>query len=166
MSYAYQPVTFSKVMLTLDGSGVSRQAAPQAVAIANRFGGRLILYSVIHNPHSVVSHLPLPSTDVDALGAGIDRRLHAEAERIETVLRSLVEELGMPPARVDVVVEAHTDAAESITAYAADNEVDLIVMATHGRSGLGRTLRGSVAESVLRQAHCPVMLIRATEVKM
>ena len=44
--------------------------------------------------------------------------------------------------------------------YAKDNDIDLIVMATHGRTGLGRLLMGSVAEAVLRRASCPVMTLK------
>jgi universal stress protein A len=154
---------FEKVMLTLDGSGFSRQAAPQAAAIAQRFNSTLILYSVLHNPHSAAATLPLLSSDVETLEAGINRRLQAEADRLDTELRKLVEELGVPAANVDVVVEAHSNAAEAIARYAAANEVDLVVMCTHVRSGLERGLRGSVAETVLHHAPCPVMLVRAKE---
>ena len=155
--------SFEKVMLTLDGSGFARQAAPQAAAIAQRFNSTLILYSVLPNPRSTAATLPLLSSDVETLEAGIDRRLHAEAHRLDTELRKLVEDLGVPPANVDVVVEAHNNAAEAIARYAAANEVDLVVMCTHARSGLERGLRGSVAEAVLHNAPCPVLLVRAKE---
>lgn len=47
-----------------------------------------------------------------------------------------------------------------ILTYAEKNEVDLIVMGTHGRTGLGHLLIGSVAENVVRRAHCPVLTVR------
>jgi nucleotide-binding universal stress UspA family protein len=50
--------------------------------------------------------------------------------------------------------------AETIIKYACENEIDLIVIATHGRTGLDRLLLGSTAEAVMRQATCPVMAIK------
>jgi nucleotide-binding universal stress UspA family protein len=50
--------------------------------------------------------------------------------------------------------------ADGILSYAKESQIDLIVMSTHGRTGLARFVFGSVAESVLRQATCPVLLVR------
>ena len=55
------------------------------------------------------------------------------------------------------------DAAETIVRVAGEEKCDLIIMGTHGRSGLAHRLRGSVAEKVLRQAGCPVVTLRAPE---
>ena len=52
-------------------------------------------------------------------------------------------------------------AADRIVEYAANNDVDLIIMGTHGRTGLRRVLMGSVAESVVRHAECPVLALKA-----
>jgi nucleotide-binding universal stress UspA family protein len=53
--------------------------------------------------------------------------------------------------------------AETIVDYAADRGIDLIVMGTHGRTGMAHLLLGSVAERVVRTAHCPVLTVRAPE---
>ena len=50
--------------------------------------------------------------------------------------------------------------ANQIVEYAEKNDIDLIVMGTHGRSGLEKMWLGSVTEKVLRQAHCPVLVVR------
>jgi nucleotide-binding universal stress UspA family protein len=50
--------------------------------------------------------------------------------------------------------------AEAIVDFAKVNHIDLIVMSTHGRSGLSRWVYGSVAEKVLRGAHCPTLIVR------
>ena len=52
-------------------------------------------------------------------------------------------------------------ASEAIVEYAKENEIDIIVMGTHGRTGLGRLLMGSVAEEVVRRASCPVLAIKS-----
>jgi universal stress protein A len=51
---------------------------------------------------------------------------------------------------------------DRIVEYANENEIDLIVMGTHGRTGLGRLLMGSVAEAVVRKADCPVLALKST----
>lgn len=154
--------TFAKVMLTLDGSGFSRQAAPQAAAIAERFGSVLVLYSVLKDTRHAMT-LPLLESDIDTLEAGAARRLRAEAEKKVEKLRQDAEAIGVTPDKVEIVIEAHNNPAEAIVHFAKESGVDLIVMCTHGRSGLDRSLHGSVAEVVVRHAPCPVMLVRARE---
>jgi nucleotide-binding universal stress UspA family protein len=66
------------------------------------------------------------------------------------------------PLAVEYLLRAG-DPAAAVLAAAAERECDLIVMGTHGRTGLGRLLTGSVAEAVLRHAHCPVLVVRTTE---
>jgi nucleotide-binding universal stress UspA family protein len=53
-----------------------------------------------------------------------------------------------------------------IVAYATDHAIDLIVMASHGRSGLSRLLMGSVAEGVMRKANCPVLIVKQPQAKL
>jgi nucleotide-binding universal stress UspA family protein len=52
------------------------------------------------------------------------------------------------------------DPVDAVVAYAKENAIDLIVAVTHGRSGLGHALLGSVAERIVREAPCPVLTIR------
>ena len=59
------------------------------------------------------------------------------------------------------VVEGN--AADAIVDYAGKNDIDLIIMATHGRSGIGRWALGSVADRVVRHANAPVLLVRASK---
>ena len=54
----------------------------------------------------------------------------------------------------------HGDAAAEITRVAAEREVDLIVISSHGRTGLGRIIFGSTAEAVVRHATCPVLVVK------
>ena len=60
-------------------------------------------------------------------------------------------------------VIAHGDAASEIVRVARERKVDLIVIASHGRTGLGRILFGSTAESVVRHAPCPVLVVKQTQ---
>jgi nucleotide-binding universal stress UspA family protein len=76
----------------------------------------------------------------------------------EEWLRTLLGEAGTVR-RVESV-RIHADVTEGIVAYAGKHQIDLVVMTTHGRSGLSHLLMGSIAERVLRAAPCPVLVIR------
>jgi nucleotide-binding universal stress UspA family protein len=57
-------------------------------------------------------------------------------------------------------VVAHGDAASEIVRVARERDIDLIVISSHGRTGFGRMIFGSTAESVVRHAHCPVLVVK------
>ena len=78
----------------------------------------------------------------------------------ETLGRLLQPEWGSPRSVVTTV--RWGSPVEAIVAYAADLKVDMIVIATHGRTGLSHVLLGSVAERIVREAPCPVLTIRDT----
>jgi nucleotide-binding universal stress UspA family protein len=61
------------------------------------------------------------------------------------------------------VVETHVNVANGVTAYAATNAIDLIIVGTHGRGVIKKFLMGSVAERVVRTAPCPVLAVREHE---
>lgn len=84
-------------------------------------------------------------------------------ERAEHELQSLRDELGLPPSTKLAVL--HGAPFEEITQYAREQDVDLIVMATHGRTGLSHLLLGSTTERVVRHAPCPVLTVRIKESK-
>ena len=80
------------------------------------------------------------------------RQRHAEQ-----ALRERMAELQLAGAQVAI---RFGDPGHEITEYAADEKADLIVLPSHGRTGLKRLLIGSVAERVIRLAHCPVLVLR------
>ncbi len=142
---------YTHVLCPLDGSELAERALPHAVAQAKAFGARLTLLRVVEVP--LVPVMPEGITvDIDLLP-----HLREDARQyIATQVAALREQ----------VSELHGEvmegrAAETIADFAVDRGVDLIVMATHGRSGLSRLAFGSVADRVLRLAHCPVLLVRA-----
>ena len=72
----------------------------------------------------------------------------------------------MPPADSQIPLEhvvAEGDPAEQIEEFAAANKIDLIVMGTHGRTGLARFLTGSIAEQTLRRTPCPMLVVRLSK---
>lgn len=135
------------VVAASDLSPASAPALLRARELADRTGASL---------HLVFAHL-LFRADADASGA-----------RAESVLRLRLEQfaadtLGVPADDLDVVLAVVRDvsAPEAITRYADSVDADVLVVGTHGRTGLGRLLLGSVAERCVGLAPCPVLAVPA-----
>lgn len=127
--------------------------------------------------HSTLAEKILP--DVEALARLMNAKLHlvcvgkavvmpgierTEAQaRVVKAARQYLEKIREQLAAKNVEVEIHTphgNAAENILNVGKQNQVELIAMSTHGRSGLGRWLIGSVADKVVRHSEIPVLLLR------
>jgi nucleotide-binding universal stress UspA family protein len=129
-----------------DFSDRSQAAFGLACALARDYGARLVVLHVVTVPTVIYGEGLLP-TDPDELHA-------AAREELERLVVSF------PGLRVEKRLGAG-DAAEEILSIACAEHADLIVMGTHGRTGLERLLMGSVAEQVVRQAACPVVTVKA-----
>lgn len=135
---------FDKILVALDGSPRAEQALATARDLAARTGAELHLVSAVS---SAAVGAPDPvEAQVQALDAcrsyltQVAQRVSADGLRVHTTAR-----WGQPAAQ--------------ILQHVRDHDIGLIVMATHGRSGLLRVLMGSVAEAVLRAALVPVLLV-------
>lgn len=145
---------FRKILVPLDGSELAERALRPAVEVAAASGAELVLLSVAVLEERVVA---------GADGYGLlwpDQSQERYRNELESYLNSIMQEkiaLAVDDVR-PLVLEG--DAAATIVDTALVEDVDLIVMSTHGRSGLGRWVFGSITEKVLRAAPCPVMVIR------
>lgn len=138
----------NKILVPLDGSDVAEAAIAPALEMAEPGSALLILMRA-------ANARVMPGADV--IGAQI-----LAVREAEEYLAALKEKLEKQGARR---VETHVwygPAAPAIVEAAQMQKVDLIVMSTHGRSGLGRLVFGSVAESVLRGTRLPIFLVRPT----
>jgi nucleotide-binding universal stress UspA family protein len=135
------------ILVPQDGSVLAEQAIPYAVRLARSTGATIVLVRA-------TAASPLPGAD-----AGVTER--AAIARAEAELGAIADRL-----RDDgLTVNTHVfyDAADTAILTAARQEdADLIVMSTHGRSGLNRWVYGSVADAVMRAAPVPVLLVPAT----
>lgn len=141
---------FDKILIPLDGSRFAEAALPKAVELVrNNPGATLILLRAAE-----ATTFP----GVDPIDAQVSV-VHEAEDYLETVAARLRAD-GVSGVRTSVWYGA---AAPSILEAAQRTKPDLIMMSTHGRSGLGRLVLGSVAESVLRDARTPVFLIRVDD---
>lgn len=145
---------FTRVLVPLDGSALAESALPHAARVASCAGAQLELLRVAHlnlaPPYSGNEGMPLDNSAMEAHA----RRL------CEDYLIGVAAQLRIQGLEVSTTVSEGPD-AEEILAVAEAGGADLIVMSTHGRSGVRRWLLGSVADRVLAAARIPILLVRA-----
>ena len=140
---------YRKLLVPLDGSELSESILPQAVAVAKPAGAEIVLLRV---------HEPLERGVRETMGEDLAQKLDTvNREEMQNYLDKIAGDLARQGIESDIAIAAGRP-AEAIIEYAASHAVDLIVMATHGRSGITRWAFGSVADKVLRQSPVPVLL--------
>jgi nucleotide-binding universal stress UspA family protein len=156
---------YNKILLTLDGSSFAEQALPHARRFAKTIDGATLFLLGIA---PVVELQSVATTQLYPVYVYDDYLVSQEetAQQLEDALRdylnTIAERLRAEGVQVEVVVRRGAPADE-ILGFAKEAGMDLIVMSTHGRSGISRWVYGSVADKVLRSATQPVLLIRAQE---
>ncbi len=141
-------MSFKRVLVPLDGSTLAESALTRAIEFAGA-GSTLMLL------RAAEAHT-LPGIDPSDAQVEVVR----EAEEYLAALARRLAEKGLKQVETSVW---YGPAASSIVEAARLRKADLIVMSTHGRSGLGRLILGSVAESVLRGTTTPILLLRTEE---
>ncbi len=145
-----------RILCPTDFSEPSLQAVKTACELADHFESEICL---LH----VVPTIPLPTSDpaYDFELPEYEKILHDDAVR---KLRNLREQAIKPGVTAKTIV-AHGQAADEIVIIAEREKVDLIVIATHGSTGLRHFVFGSVAEKVVRLAPCAVLTLRVAKAK-
>lgn len=142
---------YQRILVPLDGSKLAEMALPHAESLASAFGAKLLLLSVVQ-PHMVVGRTPadlkLFQEQLDTLG-----------EDTAAYLKGLKGSFAKKNINAETAVKYGPVVGE-IVDMAEGRKVDLVVMASHGRSGLGRVFFGSVAAGVLNRLQTPLLMIR------
>jgi len=139
------------ILAPTDFSDYSKKALSDALELAQTFGAKLSLLHVIEPPPYPIEGFAPSAVGADLLG-DLERQASAELAPVlpdaqeATIEVTRAVAIGAPSRKIVETAEAE--------------HVDLIVMATHGRTGLSHLLIGSVAERVVRTAPCPVLTIR------
>jgi nucleotide-binding universal stress UspA family protein len=156
---------FRTVMVPLDGSPLAEQALPLAAAIAQRMGAWVVLVQVVPLP---TAPLVLEGVEV-SVAEQVERMADVAREYLTAKQQALTACLAGPPAG-NPANPARTsfhvlvgEAAPVLADYADSAGVDLIVMATHGQSGVSRWAFGSVADKLLQLSHAPLIALRPNE---
>ncbi len=141
---------WKRICCPIDFSDASRAAMGVAADLARRFGGSLTLLHAYPVPG-----FTFPDGSVVA-SARMLQELADQAAKHLGEWRREAEGLGAPAVTATTAIG---DPAMEIVGYAKEHAIDLLVLGTHGRTGLEHALMGSVAERVVRRARCPVLTI-------
>ncbi len=144
-------IHFTSIMHPSDFSENSDQALYYAAAFADKYDASLHLVHVISDPAVAV-----PSPIAGFLPAGYFEEMEANSN--ETLSKIANREWVKDNRTICKTMTGNT--SQMVVNYAKENDIDLIVMGTHGYSGLSHMIMGSVAENVLRTAPCPVLTVR------
>lgn len=142
-----------RILFPTDFFPCADQALEHAIYLSRRYGAEL------HALHAVVLHADDPHNFAAHVKGLEEAQLRVE-ELAGTRMREAFHDRDAADVRVVTERRRGFSAADVILDYADEKEVDLVVMGTHGRRGLGHLFLGSVAEEVVRLATCPVLTIR------
>jgi nucleotide-binding universal stress UspA family protein len=146
---------YEHILIPTDGSEAAQNAVEQAVDLAEKYDATLHALYVVDVD---ATNLSLGTEQVDRIRQGrIDEmpEVKAEAEEATGKVADAATARGVP-------VEEHVSAgspSRAIRKFVDENDIDLVVMGSHGRSGLSRVVLGSVAEKVLRRTRVPVLVV-------
>jgi nucleotide-binding universal stress UspA family protein len=136
---------WEKLLLATDGSGFSWQAAQKALNLAETYGSEIIVASIADIPPVLYAEAAEVVESVRREHQGYVSEVTAEAEKLNLKAAGFIPQ-GAP--------------AKAITDLARQEKASLIIMGSHGRTGLKRLLMGSVTERVIGQAPCPVLVVK------
>ena len=146
---------YRTILVPHDFSAHARSALVEATNLAKRLGASLCLIHVVQPPTYAYGYGAGPDADAFDLN-----EIHGRAARM---LDEVADAIPEAPGRVDRHVLEGGAIAISIQEAAREFGADMIVMGTHGRTGLAHVFLGSVAERTLRNAPCPVLTVQAPE---
>jgi nucleotide-binding universal stress UspA family protein len=150
----HDPSSFRSILMPLDGSPFAEQAVPLASRIAQRSGSKLRL-AFVHKT---------PAAPVDSAAAKLFTSIETVTRKAERAyLRGIQAKLREGGIRLSSAVTLTGDPGPALAQYAREMEIDLVVMATHGRGGIRRAWLGSVADHLIRHLEVPVLLVRPAE---
>ncbi|MDH5021437.1 universal stress protein [Halobacterium rubrum] len=150
---------YDNILVPTDGSDAARNAVDRAVDLAAKYDATVHALYVVDVD---ATNLTLGTEQVDRIRQGrLDEmpEVKAEAEEATGQVAAIASEHG-------VRVEEHVSAgspSRAIRKFVEDNDIDIVVMGSHGRSGLSRVVLGSVAEKVLRRTRLPVLVVDVHE---
>jgi nucleotide-binding universal stress UspA family protein len=144
---------FSKILVAIDGSEASMDAADYAIQMAREYNSELIALHVILSDLTIFG--PNPPRHINELKQEAQKYLDKIREKSNLDSNNSDKKI---PLRTELIASA--SAVGGIVGFAEKENTSLIVIGTRGRSGFKKLLLGSVAAGVVTYAHCPVMVIK------
>ncbi|MFC1968771.1 universal stress protein [Chloroflexota bacterium] len=152
---------FEKILVCLDGSKLAEQILPYATEQAICFNSKVVLLRAFTMP-SIVAVAEAQASMINPY------LMQVESQRQEAIAKAYLEKvaISLRERGLDVAcVTVYGTAGEVIVDYAQNESAGLIALATHGHSGIGRVIFGSVADHVLRESGLPILVIKPREIE-
>ena len=146
---------YTRILVTTDGSNLSKKAVTSAIQLAATCGAELIALKVVPRyPQAYFEgSIPLSAEEISRVEKQWTESAQAQLAAIEKTAKAKTVSIKTLTVKSDVVSDA-------IIAAAKKHKADLIVMASHGRKGIKRLLLGSETQQVLTHSHIPVLVLR------
>jgi nucleotide-binding universal stress UspA family protein len=151
-------ITIKKILVAVDGSIPSLEAAEHAITLAAKYGAELIALHVVspdvrygYLEDVITPGLPAPLKEVVILAMENGQKYLDEVK--QKAIRNATK------VQTEVIIGT-TSVVKEIVEFAEEHEIDLIVVGTRGISGIKKMLLGSTASGVLSYAHCPVLIVK------
>jgi nucleotide-binding universal stress UspA family protein len=141
---------FDRILIPTDGSDSAKSAVKMALGLAETHGATLHVLFIVNQPASV--------SGVGEGFSGLDNLLDALEEEGHNATGEIVEQARERDIETTAAVR-RGNPHDDILAYADESDIDVIVMGTHGRTGVKRALLGSVTEDVVRHSEIPVLTV-------
>ena len=150
-------IEFSKIMVGIDGSEQSINAADYAIAIAKRHNAELIAVNVLTSDIGYAYSSP----GVESPPLTIREIILLAEDEVKKWLNDIEEKADKSGIRFrSEIIMAKRSAVSTMLDYAEEQKIDLIVVGTRGRSGIKKMLLGSVASGLVTYAACPVLIVK------
>ncbi len=141
-----------RILVPTDGSETSKRAMKYAVELAASFNASITLLMVVDDQHLDFMG---PASYPENLNAIVEKRIMDQAR---ATLTDIIPEDSDSSSVETVILRGYP--VTEIIEYAKTNEIDMIIMGTHGRTGVTHVVIGSIAEKVVRTAPCPVLTVK------
>ena len=150
---------YKKILACLDGSDLAEKVLPYAIEEASHANSELVLFMAISEPYFFSLALPgMPSVPIDT--SRTEKLVIQEEKEARGYLNTVADKI-----RAEKKLNVSFDTRQgtpgpTIVTYCEEQKIDLIAIATHGRTGPGREVQGSVADYIIRHSGLPILLIR------
>lgn len=147
---------YQKILVPLDGSKLAECILPHAETLAKGCQAGAVIFVQVYAPLQIppsIEPTPLKQEDID--------RISAQGRQLaEQYITGVAKRFESGSAKAEGIVLSGS-VTDTLTDYIAKNNIDLVLIATHGSSGISRWVWGSVADRLLRASCAPVMMVRA-----
>lgn len=143
-------MVFNNILVPYDGSNHSNRAFRKALDVAKKDNSKITIFTAIEGEYSAI-------IGYSKIHPQIIRKQRLAAKKLISKLESAAKIYNVP---ISVKIKQGKSIVSEILNFAKSHKIDLIVMGSHGRTGLSKFILGSVANSVVQQAKCSVMVVK------